>query len=76
MTGSLLILKNEVKANAMMVPTTLDGGACGHLGLVLAPVYYSSIPGTAVYVRPTHPGRLNLALGMTQYHITQAQDHH
>eukprot|EP00957_Ditylum_brightwellii_P050885 3858894-Ditylum_brightwellii.AAC.1 len=76
MTGSLLILINEVKANAMTVPTTLGGGACGHLGLVLAPVQYSSIPGTAVYVRPTHPGPLNLTLGMTQYQITQAQDHY
>eukprot|EP00957_Ditylum_brightwellii_P104018 7925237-Ditylum_brightwellii.AAC.1 len=48
-TGSLLILKNEVKADAMMVPATFGGGACGHLGLVLAPVQYASIPGTAVY---------------------------
>ena len=47
-TGPLLILKNEVKANTMMVPTTLGGGACGHLRLVLAPVQYASIPGTAV----------------------------
>eukprot|EP00957_Ditylum_brightwellii_P100554 7664617-Ditylum_brightwellii.AAC.1 len=48
-TGSLLILKNEVKTNDMMVPTTLGGGACGHLGLVLAPVQHASIPCTAVY---------------------------
>eukprot|EP00957_Ditylum_brightwellii_P107898 8230708-Ditylum_brightwellii.AAC.1 len=48
-TGLLLILKNEVKTNAMMVPTTLGRGACGHLGLVLAPVQYASIPGMAVY---------------------------
>eukprot|EP00957_Ditylum_brightwellii_P203305 15334108-Ditylum_brightwellii.AAC.1 len=76
MTGSLLILKNEVKANAMMVPTTLGRGVCGHLRLVLAHVQYSSITGTAVYVRPMHLGPLNLTLGMTQYQITQAQDHH
>eukprot|EP00957_Ditylum_brightwellii_P054043 4093874-Ditylum_brightwellii.AAC.1 len=75
-TGSLLILKNEAKANAMMVPTTLGGGACGHLRLVLAPVQYTSIPSTAAYVRPLHPGPLNLTLGMTQYQITQARDYH
>ena len=76
MTGSLLILKNEMKANTMMVPTTLGRGACGHLGLILEPVKYSSILGTAVYVRPTHPGPLNMTLGMTQFQITQSQDHH
>eukprot|EP00957_Ditylum_brightwellii_P006179 467292-Ditylum_brightwellii.AAC.1 len=76
MNGSLLILKNEVKANAMTVPNTLGGGACGHLGLVLAPVQYASIPVTAVYVRPLHPGPLSLSSGMTQYQITQARDYH
>eukprot|EP00957_Ditylum_brightwellii_P174355 13274310-Ditylum_brightwellii.AAC.1 len=60
----------------MMVPFTLEGGACGHLRLVLAPVQYASIPGTAVYARPLHPGPLNLTLGMTQYQITQARDYH
>eukprot|EP00957_Ditylum_brightwellii_P040449 3061574-Ditylum_brightwellii.AAC.1 len=76
MTGSLLFLKNEVKANTMAVPTTLGGGAFGHLGLVLAPVQYASIPGTAVYVKTLHPGPLNLTLGMTQYQITQVRDYH
>eukprot|EP00957_Ditylum_brightwellii_P082558 6276310-Ditylum_brightwellii.AAC.1 len=60
----------------MMVPTTLGGGACRHLELVLATVQYASIPGTVAYVRPTHPGPLNLTLGLTQFQINQAQDHH
>eukprot|EP00957_Ditylum_brightwellii_P116523 8888383-Ditylum_brightwellii.AAC.1 len=60
----------------MLVPTSLGGGVCGHLGLVLAPVQYNSIPGTVVYVRLPHPGPLNLTVGLTQYQITQAQDHH
>eukprot|EP00957_Ditylum_brightwellii_P195474 14893582-Ditylum_brightwellii.AAC.1 len=34
-TGSLLILKNEVKENTMAVPTTLRGGVYRHLRLVL-----------------------------------------
>eukprot|EP00957_Ditylum_brightwellii_P021826 1646678-Ditylum_brightwellii.AAC.1 len=71
-TGLLLVLKNEVKANAMTVPTTLGGGACGHIGLVLAPVQYLSIPDTAVYVGPLHPGPLTPTLGKIQYQITQA----
>eukprot|EP00957_Ditylum_brightwellii_P089095 6784535-Ditylum_brightwellii.AAC.1 len=43
-TGLLLTLKNELKANAMTVPTILGGGACGHTGLVLGAVQYSNIP--------------------------------
>eukprot|EP00957_Ditylum_brightwellii_P064628 4904958-Ditylum_brightwellii.AAC.1 len=66
-TGLLLILKNEVKANVMTVPTISEGGGHGHLGLVLAPVQYNSIPGTVAYVRPPHPGPLNLTVGLTQY---------
>eukprot|EP00957_Ditylum_brightwellii_P120969 9226551-Ditylum_brightwellii.AAC.1 len=76
MTGSLLVLKNEVKANTMMVPTILGGRACRRLGLVLAPVQYNSVPGTVAYVRPPHPGPLNLTVGLTQHQIAQAQDHH
>ena len=34
-TQNLIIIRNEVKANAMTVHTTLGGGAYGHLGLVL-----------------------------------------
>eukprot|EP00957_Ditylum_brightwellii_P031882 2417545-Ditylum_brightwellii.AAC.1 len=75
-TGSLLVLKNEVKASTMMLPTTLGGGICRHLRLFLAPVQYSSIPCTVAYVRLTQPGPLNLTLGLTQFQITQARNHH
>eukprot|EP00957_Ditylum_brightwellii_P006522 493904-Ditylum_brightwellii.AAC.1 len=75
-TGSLLVLKNEVKANAMIMPTILGGGTCSHLRLVLAPVQYNSIVGTVAYVRPPNTGPLHLIVGLNQYQITQAQDHH
>lgn len=52
---SLQRLKNELKANAMSVPSTLGGGNHGHLGQVLTPVEYARVSGTP-YVRPAHPG--------------------
>eukprot|EP00957_Ditylum_brightwellii_P175131 13333925-Ditylum_brightwellii.AAC.1 len=61
-TGLLLTLKHKIKANAMFVLTTLGGGACGHLGLILGTVQYANIPGTALYAKPPHPGPLNMAL--------------
>ena len=33
--GALMTLRNELKANAQSVETTLGGGAHGHLGLVV-----------------------------------------
>ena len=45
--GSLMTLRNELKANAQSVATTLGGGANGHLGLVLSAEAYDQIaPGT------------------------------
>eukprot|EP00957_Ditylum_brightwellii_P133233 10158983-Ditylum_brightwellii.AAC.1 len=77
MTGLLFILKNEVKANAMTVPTTLRGGACRHLGLVLGVTQYENIPGTDLYTKTTYPaGPLNMRQGLTLYQITQARDYH
>ena len=41
--GSLMTLRNELKANAQSVSTTLGGGANGHLGLVLSEQAYEQI---------------------------------
>ena len=60
-TAALIILRNEVKANAMTVFTTLGGGAHGHLGLVVDAPTYATIPNTQPYIRPVYPGPLNLA---------------
>ena len=51
---TLTQLTNELKANASSVPSSLGGGAHGHLGLVIPPSQYallSNIP----YVRPRQP---------------------
>eukprot|EP00957_Ditylum_brightwellii_P128612 9810687-Ditylum_brightwellii.AAC.1 len=59
-TGLLLTLNNKIKANTMTMPTTLGGGACGHLGLILGAVQYANIPGTTLYIKPPCPGPLNM----------------
>ena len=61
---SILKLKNEIKANAQSVPSTLGGGNHGLLGLVITPVEYalvSNIP----FVREPHPGPLTFLAGTT-----------
>eukprot|EP00957_Ditylum_brightwellii_P002878 220892-Ditylum_brightwellii.AAC.1 len=58
------------------MPTTLGGGACGHLGLNLDTVQYVNIPATALYTKPTYPGPLNIVESLMQYQITKACDVH
>ena len=48
-------MHNLLKSNAASVPTTLGGGAHGHLGLALAPVLYLAVTGAA-FNTPAHPG--------------------
>ena len=48
---NLIQLKNELKANAGSIKTTLGGGAHGHLGLVLTLAEYSAICPTTLELR-------------------------
>ena len=75
-TASLITLQNEVQTNAMTVHTTLGGGQHGHLGLALSPAEYAAIPNTAVYIKPNHPGLLQIAPNTTQFQIIQALETH
>jgi len=52
---SLKLLKKELYANAMSIPSTRGGGAHGHLGLVLSAADYLAIAGQA-FDLPAHPG--------------------
>ena len=52
-------LKDKLKTNATKIPSELGGGAFGHLGLVLTPAEYTGISNIP-YVRPPHPGVLNI----------------
>ena len=61
--NTLRKMKNELMRNAASVPTDLGGGANGHLGLLLTPTEYLAVNATA-YIRPLHPGTLNIAAGL------------
>ena len=49
-------LKNQLKANAASIPTTLGGGNHGYLGLILSPATYTTITATQ-FVEPIYPGQ-------------------
>ena len=52
---NLIQLKNELKANAGSIKTTLGGGAHGHLGLVLTPTEYATICPNTPFIKPVQP---------------------
>ena len=64
---TIRIIKNEVKANAHSVASNLGGGAHGHYGLVVDPTEYVMVPGTVPYVRPVHPGALDVPINATNH---------
>ena len=53
---SLKHLKDQLKANAASIPTTLGGGNHGYLGLILSPAAYTTITATQ-FVEPIYPGQ-------------------
>ena len=59
----------KLKANASSVPTTLGGGAHGHLGLMLGPATYLAITGHD-YVIPANPGAQPVVPPGTTRHAT------
>ena len=53
---TLSIIFQQLKRNAQCIPTTIGGGRLGYLGLVLKPQVYMTVPNSAVFIRPQHPG--------------------
>ena len=49
-------LKDQLKANAASIPTTLGGGTHGYLGLILSPAAYATIAATQ-FIEPGYPGQ-------------------
>ena len=72
---SIRKLKNEMKANAASVPCDLEGGAHGHLGVMLTGPEYANLLVTN-YMRPLHPGILNIKEGATNYESTRLLNEH
>ena len=54
--ATLKTLKDQLKANAASIPTTLGGGNHGYLGLILSPATYATISLTA-FIEPAYPGQ-------------------
>ena len=68
-------LKDQLRANAASVPSTLGGGLYGHLGLVLDHTEYSSVSGTP-YVHPPAPAALNIPDGTPVHTALRLQTHY
>ena len=51
---SLRNLKDQLKANATSIPTTLGGGNHGYLGLILSPTAYATIAANQ-FIEPVYP---------------------
>ena len=69
--ATLKTLKDQLKANAASVPTTLGGGNHGYLGLNLSPATYATISPTA-FIEPAYPGQHPAITGGTSAANTSA----
>ena len=72
---SLILLKNQLKANAKSVPSNLGGGNFGHLALVIPPNCYNLISNVP-FVCPVHPGLLVIPAGTAQHAAATMCDQH
>ena len=70
---SLTKLKNEIKANAQAVPSTLGGGAHGLLGLVLTDPEYALVSNVPFVAEP-YPGPLTFPPGTNSLQSKILQD--
>ena len=70
---SLTTLKNQIKANAQAVTSTLGGGQNGLLGLVLTDAEYAVVS-AAPFVTEPYPGALDFAPGTTTIQSKMIED--
>ena len=63
--GPFLVLEGEIKANALLVHTSLGDGRHMHLGIACKPAIYNAIEDTEPYERPKNPGVLKIVGGIT-----------
>jgi len=52
---SIKLLKEQLYANAFAIPTSLGGGAHGHIVLVLGETAFNALAGTVNWANPAHP---------------------
>ena len=66
---SITKLKDILKANASRITSELGGGGHGHLGLILSALEYGAVSHIP-YIRPAHPGPLEIPHGTAQHAAT------
>jgi len=70
----IILLKKEMYTNTRSVPSTLGGGAHGHLGMIMPAASYQALTGAA-FVPPVHPGpRPVYPPGATQHQIAAIKE--
>ena len=69
-------IKNELKANASLVPTTLGGGKHVYLGMILTPAYHFRIEPTYPFTWPPNPNALVPNPDGTAAQIASAENTH
>jgi hypothetical protein len=71
---SLQTVSTELKANASSVPSTLGGGRHGHLGLLLSPARYITLPNATAWITPGNPGAFAPPAAGTAAQIEASRD--
>ena len=69
-------LKKFLQTGALGIQSDLGGGAHGHLGLVLDDATYQAISGGIPYIRPPHPGVLEVPAGTAHHEAVRFRDEH
>ena len=71
---TLLVLSNEVRANAASVPSTLGGGLYEHLGLTMSEALYATLANSLPWITPGPPSAFAPPAGATGPQIETAKD--
>ena len=74
--NTLRILRDELKANAGSIPTTLGGGLLGYLGVLFSTPDYLRVAPDTPFIRPQNPGPLMVPAGTAQYATTRMREDH
>ena len=73
---SLKNLKDQLKANAASIPTTLGGGNHGYLSLILSSAAYTTIAANQ-FIEPVYPGQHpNVPAGTNAANTSTIVRHH
>ena len=66
---------DDIEVNLCPVTSDLGGGMYIHLGLGCTAAEYTSV-GLAPYIRPRHPGVVDIQVGIVQHAVTHIYEDH